>query len=337
MGFFDKIKQKFTHAVEKTTETLKFDKLVEGLTKTRDNFVGKIQNVLGFGRKIDDGLLDEIEEILLTADIGVSSTEAIIQSLKDAVKREKKERGEEVYELLKEEILKIIVTSNNRAADAAYEIDENNRPHVIMVVGVNGVGKTTTIGKLAYNYKNAGKSVVIGAADTFRAAANEQLEIWAERAGVPIVRQKAGADPAAVAFDTLKSAISKNADVVIIDTAGRLHNKGYLMQELEKISRVMKKVKANAPDDVFLVLDATTGQNAIQQAKEFAKVSDITGIVLTKLDGTAKGGVVIPIAYDLKIPVRYIGVGEQIDDLQPFDPAYFVEALFGSVQAKKSE
>ena len=203
----------------------------------------KFKNVLGFGRKIDDDLLNEIEEILLTADIGINTTEAIIQSLKEAVKREKKERGEEVYELLKEEIHKIIITSSNRTIDAAYDINPDKRPHVIMVVGVNGVGKTTTIGKLAYNYKNAGKSVIIGAADTFRAAANEQLEIWAERAGVGIVQQKQGADPAAVAYDTLQSAISHDVDVVIIDTAGRLHNKGYLMQELEKISRVMKKIE----------------------------------------------------------------------------------------------
>jgi fused signal recognition particle receptor len=203
-----------------------------------------------------------------------------------------------------------------------------SKPFIILVVGVNGVGKTTTIGKLAYNFKNANKSVVIGAADTFRAAANEQLEIWADRAGVDIVKQAQGADPAAVTFDTVKSAQSKNKDVVIIDTAGRLHTKGNLMQELEKITRVIKKLKPEGPDEVYLVLDATTGQNAIMQAKEFTKVANVTGIVLTKLDGTAKGGVVIPIVDELQIPVRFIGVGEKIDDLQVFNPQEFVEALF---------
>jgi fused signal recognition particle receptor len=344
MGFFDKIKEKVSSvtssvtnavtsavntAVEKTSEALKFDKLKDGLTKTRDSFVDKIQLVLGVGRKIDTALLDEIEEILITADIGVYTTEKIIEAVKERVRKEKKDKGEEVFELIREEIKNILVTSPSAKNDAEYRIDEETKPHVIMVVGVNGVGKTTTIGKLAYNYKQAGKQVIIGAADTFRAAANEQLEIWAERAGVSIVQQKQGADPAAVAFDTLNSAIAKKTDCVIIDTAGRLHNKGNLMQELEKISRVMKKIRDTAPNEVYLVLDATTGQNAIMQAKEFMKVSPITGIVLTKLDGTAKGGVVIPIACELQIPVRYIGVGEKIDDLQVFIPEDFVDALFG--------
>ncbi len=354
MGLFDKIKQKVSgvsesvssalsnavdstnkaidKALNKTVEALKFDKLKEGLTKTRDSFVDKIQVTLGIGRKIDDALLDEIEEILITSDIGVDTSEKIMESVKERVRREKKDKGEEVFELLKEEIEKLLITSPSAANDASYNVDEDKRPHVIMVIGVNGVGKTTTIGKLAYNYKNAGKKVIIGAADTFRAAANEQLEIWAERAGVQIVQQSQGADPAAVTFDTLSSAKSKDADVVIIDTAGRLHNKVNLMAELEKMSRVMKKVVPSAPNEVFLVLDATTGQNAIQQAKEFMKAANITGIVLTKLDGTAKGGVVIPIACELQIPVRYIGVGEQIDDLQPFIPKDFVDALFGKAQ-----
>jgi fused signal recognition particle receptor len=323
MGFFDKFKKK-------VDDVLGFSKLKDGLQKTRNSFVDRIQGVLGIGRKIDAKLLDEIEEILITADIGVETSENIIEAIKIRVKKEGHENSEDVFEILKEEILNVLIKSPSSANDAIYAVDESDKPHTIMVIGVNGVGKTTTIGKLAYNYKKAGRSVLIGAADTFRAAANEQLEIWAGRAGVGIIQQKAGADPAAVAFDTLSSAISKNQDVVIIDTAGRLHNKGNLMAELEKISRVMKKQRPNAPHDVYLVLDATTGQNAIQQAKEFMKVARITGIVLTKLDGTAKGGVVVPIAAELKIPVRYIGVGEQIDDLQPFDPEAFIEALFSN-------
>ena len=325
----EKTTEALNTAVEKTTEALKFTKLKEGLSKTRDSFVDKIQIALGVGRKIDAALLDEIEEILITADIGVDTTDKIISAVKERVRKEKREKGEEVFVIIKEEIEKLLITSPSAKNDANYEIAPDKKPHVIMVIGVNGVGKTTTIGKLAYNYKQAGRNVIIGAADTFRAAANEQLEIWAERAGVQIVQQKQGADPAAVAFDTLNSAIARDADVVIIDTAGRLHNKSNLMAELEKMSRVMKKIVPEAPNEVFLVLDATTGQNAIQQAKEFMKVAGITGIVLTKLDGTAKGGVVIPIACELQIPVRYIGVGEKIDDLQPFLPKDFIDALFG--------
>lgn len=345
MNFFKKIKDKvteqvekatdkFTEAVKQATTALGFDKIKEGLAKTRNSLVDNLKSLLGSGRKIDDALIDEIEEILLLADIGVATTERVIEALRKRVKREGYENAEDLYEILKEEILNLLSLSPSAKNDALYEIPEEATPWVIIVVGVNGVGKTTTIGKLAYNYKRAGKSVVIGAADTFRAAANEQLEIWAERAGVEIIQQQQGADPAAVAFDTLKSAISKKKDVVIIDTAGRLHNKGHLMAELEKITRVVKKLKPSAPDDVYLILDATTGQNAIQQAKEFSKVANITGIVLTKLDGTAKGGVVIPIANELNIPVRYIGVGEKIDDLQPFDPKTFVDALFEDRDAK---
>ncbi len=352
MGFFQKLKEKVTQqvdkvteqvekaseriseavssAVEKTTEAVKsaigFEKIKEGLSKTRKSFVDKLQSVLRVGRKIDDDLIDEIEEILITADIGVDTTDQIIKNLRMRVKKEGFENAEDLYALLKDEIKDILIKSPSSSLDAVYDTSE--KPHVILVIGVNGVGKTTTIGKLAYNYRQAGKSVIIGAADTFRAAANEQLEIWAERAEVEIIQQKQGADPAAVAYDTLNAAINREKDVVIIDTAGRLHNKTNLMAELEKISRVMKKLKENAPSDVFLVLDATTGQNAIQQAKEFMKVAGITGIVLTKLDGTAKGGVVIPIANELKIPVRYIGVGEKIDDLQAFVPEQFIDALF---------
>jgi len=315
--------------VEKTSEVLRFNKLKEGLSKTRKTFSNSLLTLLS-GRKIDAALLDEIEDLLITSDIGVNTTEKLIENLKMRVKRDKIEDAEKIYGALKEEIHQILIKSPSSELDAVYATDVNNKPHSILVVGVNGVGKTTTIGKLAYNYKSTGKSVVIGAADTFRAAANEQLEIWAQRAGVDIIQSGQGTDPASVAFDTMKAAQKNNNDVVIIDTAGRLHNKTNLMQELEKISRVMRKIKPESPDDVFLVLDATTGQNAIQQAKEFMKVAKITGIVLTKLDGTAKGGVVIAIADELRIPVRYIGVGEQMIDLQPFDPTFFVEALFGS-------
>ncbi len=340
MSFFSKLKEKFAEQADKVqekvssvlsqaSEAIKYVKIKDGLQKTRKSFVDKFQGLLGVGRKIDDKLIDEIEEILLTADIGVISSEEIIEKLRYRVKKEGFEEAEDLYKILKEEIYEILMKSESSHNDKLYEIDNNDKPHVIMVIGVNGAGKTTTIGKLAYNYKNAGKNVIIGAADTFRAAANEQLEVWAERAGVDIIQQSKGADPGSVVFDTLKSAIAHSKDVVMIDTAGRLHNKVNLMQELEKLSRVMKKLKANAPNEVFLVLDATTGQNAVQQAKEFSKVANITGIILTKLDGTAKGGVVIPIANELKIPVRFIGVGEKIDDLQVFDPSLFVEALFG--------
>ena len=328
MGFFKKIKDRVNEVVQTTGDALKFDKLREGLSKTRDSFVSNIQAVLGTGRKIDDELIDDIEDILITADIGVDTSEKIIENLRMRVRKEGFERSEEVFDILKDEIHSLLLESPSSENDKNYYVDPENKPHTILIIGVNGVGKTTTIGKLAYNYKNAGREVYIGAADTFRAAANEQLEIWAERAGVKIVKQGQGSDPSAVVYDTLKSAQSKDADVVIIDTAGRLHNKGNLMSELEKFTRVMRKLKDNAPDDVFLVLDATTGQNAIQQAKEFMRVANITGIVLTKLDGTAKGGVVIPIASELKIPVRYIGVGEKIDDLQVFDPEKFIVALF---------
>ncbi|OGU58689.1 MAG: signal recognition particle-docking protein FtsY [Ignavibacteria bacterium GWF2_33_9] len=298
-----------------------------GLEKTRKGFISNLQSLLGSGRKIDTQLLDEIETILISADIGVKTSQKIIEKLKERVKKDNFESSEQLYDILKEEITSIL-SDENPANEDIYNITAESKPYIILIVGVNGVGKTTTIGKLSYNFKNAGKSVVIGAADTFRAAANEQLEIWAERAGVEIIKQRQGADPAAVTYDTVKSAQSKQKDVVIIDTAGRLHTKGNLMQELEKITRVIKKLKPEGPDEVYLVLDATTGQNAIIQAKEFSKVAQVTGIVLTKLDGTAKGGVVIPIVDELQIPVRFIGVGEQIDDLQVFVPKEFVEALF---------
>lgn len=329
MGLFDKLKAKVSAAVNTVAETFSVDRLKEGLEKTRTSFVSKLTSLLS-GRKIDAALLEELEAILISADIGVDTTERILNGIKEKVKKEGFENAEDVYDILKAEIGEILIASPSSTMDAAYSVNEGNKPHVILVVGVNGVGKTTTIGKLSNNYKKAGKEVIIGAADTFRAAANEQLEVWADRAGVDIVQQKQGADPAAVAYDTLQAAIARGKDVVIIDTAGRLHNKTGLMAELEKIGRVMKKLKQDTPDDVFLVLDATTGQNAILQAKEFSKVVPVTGLVLTKLDGTAKGGVVIAIANELKLPVRYIGVGEKIDDLQPFDTVRFVEALFES-------
>ncbi len=323
MGFFDKIKQKLTGVAE----SLSFDRLKEGLAKTRDSFVGKLRSLLS-GRTIDEALLRDIEEVLITSDVGVTTSEKIISRLKERVKRDSITDSELIIDVLKEEIAALIAASPSATNDATFAIDESQKPHVIMLIGVNGVGKTTTIGKLAHNYKKAGKSVLIGAADTFRAAANEQLEVWAQRAGVDIVQQQHGADPAAVAFDTLQAAKARGTDVVIIDTAGRLHNKQGLMQELEKIGRVMKKVHPAAPHDIFLALDATTGQNALQQAREFTKVAPLTGIILTKLDGTAKGGAVLAIADAMNIPVRYIGVGEKIDDLQVFDTETFVEALF---------
>jgi len=328
MGLFEKFKEKVSGFLKSSSDTLSVDKIKTGLSKTRSNIFDRLKSAIGIGKKLDQNLLDEIEEILISADIGFEATEKILDTLKKNASKLSNANIDEIIEIIKLEIINILENSSQELNANPFRIDANKKPHTILIVGVNGVGKTTTIGKLAYNYKKLNHSVLIGAADTFRAAANEQLEIWAERAGVPVIQQKQGADPAAVAFDTLHSAISKNIDVVIIDTAGRLHNKAHLMSELEKITRVMKKLKPDAPDEVLLVLDATTGQNAIQQAREFTKVTPITGIVLTKLDGTAKGGVVIPIAMEFKIPVKFIGVGEKIDDLQPFNPVIFVDALF---------
>ncbi|GAB5466912.1 MAG: signal recognition particle-docking protein FtsY [Candidatus Kapaibacteriales bacterium] len=358
MGFFDRFKKKVTGTIDKVTEKLQkvedkldegvdkavqatseavqFDKLKAGLSRTKNAFADQINGLLRPGRVVDKELLDEIEEILITADIGVVTAEKIVEELRSRVRKQGTTDAQGIYPIIKEIVAEILVKSPSSENDRLYQLPEENRPHTVLVIGVNGVGKTTTIGKLAYNYKQNGFSVVIGAADTFRAAANEQLEVWAKRADVEIIQRASGADPAAVAYDTMASAVKGNNDLVIIDTAGRLHNKHNLMQELEKMSRVMKKHKDTAPDDVFLVLDATTGQNAIQQAKEFSKVAPVTGIVLTKLDGTAKGGVVIAIASELGLPVRYIGVGEQINDLQPFDPIMFVEALFGDEKGEET-
>lgn len=335
MGLFDKIKGKVKEAIEETKtsiketfENLRYDRLKEGLSRTREGIAEKIGAAARQGRKIDDALLDELEEALIMADVGADTTVRISDSLRARVRAEGFTDASDLGRLLQEEIGMLLAKSPSASNDEPYKLPEEKRPYVLMVVGVNGVGKTTTIGKLAYNYRNAGYKVLIGAADTFRAAANEQLEVWAQRADVEIVGQGQGADPAAVAYDALQAALSRDADVVIIDTAGRLHNKAGLMAELEKISRVMQKLVPHAPNDVFLVLDATTGQNAILQAKEFTRSVPVTGLVLTKLDGTAKGGVVISIADSLAMPVRFIGVGERIDDLQPFNAAEFANALF---------
>lgn len=323
MGLFDKFKQTLSSIAEVTG----VNKLKEGLQRTRTVFVDRLRTVLGVGRTIDAELLADIEEILITSDIGVSTTQHIMKNVKDKIQKDAVDDSAHIYEMIKSEIEHILLSTNHISSNDYYSAS-HAKPYVIMMVGVNGVGKTTTIGKLSSNFKKAGKSVLIGAADTFRAAANEQLEVWANRADVDIIQQQQGADPAAVAFDTVQSGLSRNSDIIIIDTAGRLHNKLGLMQELEKISRVMKKKVPDAPHEVLLVIDATTGQNGLQQAKEFAKVSEITGIVLTKLDGTAKGGIIIPIAHELQLPVRFIGVGEGIEDLQYFDPKSFVQALF---------
>lgn len=306
-----------------------FQKLRDGLAKTRDSVFSKLEHLVRAKSTIDDQLLEDLEEILLAGDVGVQTTAFIIQNIKRRVKEEKYESSDHLIRLLKEEIADLL-HSNGLEEQGVLTLSASPRPFVIMVVGINGVGKTTTIGKLAYNYRNSGYMVVIGAADTFRAAANEQLEIWAQRAGVEMIRQARGADPASVAFDSLSSALAKNADVLIIDTAGRLHTKTNLMEELKKIKRVLEKRLPGAPHEVLLVLDASTGQNGLQQVRYFTDAVDVTGLVLTKLDGTAKGGIILAISQELKIPVKYIGVGEQIDDLQPFDRKSFVDALFGN-------
>jgi fused signal recognition particle receptor len=311
MGFFD---------------TFSFNRLKEGLARTRENLVGKVQKLLLGKTKIDDELIENLEEVLIGGDVGVATSMKVIESIRLRVKKDRYENPAELDTLLREEIRKLLVNGSESEPDP-FSFTEEHAPHVIMIVGVNGVGKTTTIGKLSHNYRKAGKNVIIAAADTFRAAANEQLEIWARRAGVELIQQAQGADPAAVAFDALKSAQARHADVMIIDTAGRLHTKVNLMEELKKIKRVLQKLDPLAPHEALLVLDASTGQNAIQQAKQFTAAVGITGLVLTKLDGTAKGGVVLSISQELNIPVKFIGVGEQIDDLQPFDKKAFVDAL----------
>ena len=305
----------------------KKEKLDKGLSKTKENVFSKLSRAVAGKTKIDDEVLDNLEEILVTSDVGVDTTLKIIERIEARVARDKYLGTSELNRILKEEIAELLL-ENNREDLVEFTVPEGKHPYVIMVVGVNGVGKTTTIGKLAYHFKKAGKSVLLGAADTFRAAAVQQLHIWADRVGVPIVDQGMDADPASVAFDTLKSALAKDSDVVIIDTAGRLHTKVNLMEELQKIHRVIGKKLSGAPHEVWLVLDATTGQNAISQAEMFNKALGVTGIILTKLDGTAKGGIVIGICRQLKIPIKYIGIGEKIDDLKPFNSEDFVQAIF---------
>ena len=300
--------------------------LDEGLQKTKSNIFEKLSRAIAGKSKVDDNTLDDIEEALIASDIGVETTLRIVERLEERVARDKFMNAEELNTILCEVIEELLETNVERGSEAIF--DFSKKPYVIMVVGVNGVGKTTTIGKLAARLKASGKSVVLGAADTFRAAAVEQLTIWSERAGVPIVKQQMGSDPASVAYDAISSAISHNADVVLIDTAGRLHNKVNLMNELTKIRNVMRKLIPDAPHEVLLVLDGSTGQNAYQQAKEFTKATDVTALAVTKLDGTAKGGVVIGISDQFKIPVKFIGVGEKIEDLQIFDKKEFVESLF---------
>jgi fused signal recognition particle receptor len=301
--------------------------LDKGLEKTKTSVFSRISKAIMGKSTVDDEVLDNLEEILITSDVGVETTLKIIDRIQARVARDKYVGTSELNRILKEEIMALL-QENESGDGTTFDIPADKKPYVIMVVGVNGVGKTTTIGKLAYNFKKAGKKVVLGASDTFRAAAVSQLQIWADRVGVPIVQQGQGADPASVAFDTVKSAVAQDADVVIIDTAGRLHNKVNLMRELTKIKTVMQKVVPDAPHEILLVLDASTGQNAIEQAKQFTAATEVNALALTKLDGTAKGGVVIGISDQFKIPVKYIGVGEGIDHLQVFDRKAFVDSLF---------
>lgn len=305
----------------------KKENLDKGLSKTKESVFSKLSRAVAGKSKVDDEVLDNLEEILVTSDVGVDTTLKIIERIEGRVSRDKYLGTSELNTILKEEIADLL-QENNSSNNVDFSFALENKPHVILVVGVNGVGKTTTIGKLAHQFKQAGKSVLLGAADTFRAAAVDQLVIWANRVNVPIVNQGMGADPASVAFDTLSSALSQDTDVVIIDTAGRLHNKVNLMNELTKIKRVMQKLIPDAPHEILLILDASTGQNAIEQAKQFTAATEVNALALTKLDGTAKGGVVIGISDQFKIPVKYIGIGEKMEDLQVFNRTEFVDSLF---------
>ena len=306
----------------------KKDTLDKGLTKTKEGFLSKLTRAVAGKSKIDDSILDELEEVFITSDVGVETTLKIIDRIEKRVARDKYINSSELNELLCDEIGEMLIEGDNECSDD-FKVDASKTPYVIMVVGVNGVGKTTTIGKLAYQYKKAGNKVVLGAADTFRAAAVEQLDIWGERVGVPVIKQKMGSDPASVAYDTISSAKANNADVVIIDTAGRLHNKKGLMDELTKIKKVMQKVVPTAPNEVLLVLDGSTGQNAFEPAKQFIAATEVNELAITKLDGTAKGGVVIGISDQFQIPVKYIGLGEGMEDIQVFHKKEFVKSLFG--------
>jgi len=315
MGFFDKLFGK----KEKQT-------LDEGLQKTKDSFFTRVGKAIAGKTTVDEEVLDDLEEALVSADVGVDTTIQIIDRIEKRVAKDKYLNTSELNAILRDEIEQLLLESGAQNS-RNFEVPDR-KPYIILVVGVNGAGKTTTIGKLAHNFKKAGYSVLLGAADTFRAAATDQLNIWSERASVPIVKQGMGADPASVAFDTVQSGLSRGTDVIIIDTAGRLHNKSHLMEELGKIKRVMKKLIPDAPHEVLLVLDGSTGQNALEQAKHFTATTDVTALAITKLDGTAKGGVVLAIANQFKIPVKYIGVGEKIDDLLLFDSHEFVDSLF---------
>lgn len=316
MGFFNKLFGK------KEKESLD-----QGLQKTKEGFLSKITKAIAGKSTVDEEVLDNLEEALVSADVGIDTTVRIIERIEKRVARDKYMNSSELNKMLQEEIEALLVDAPN-VNSYAFDSELPSKPYIILVVGVNGVGKTTTIGKLAYNFKKAGKQVLLGAADTFRAAAVDQLTIWSERAGVPIIKQDMGSDPAAVAFDTAQSAVARNVDVVLIDTAGRLHNKAHLMDELNKIKRVIQKVIPDAPHEVLLVLDGSTGQNAIEQAKHFTAATDVTALAVTKLDGTAKGGVVLAIADQFKIPVKFIGVGEKMEDLLVFDKHEFVDSLF---------
>jgi len=309
-------------------------KLDEGLEKTRSSIFSKLGKAVAGKSTVDESVLDELEEVLVTSDVGVETTVKIIERIEERVARDKYLGTEELQTILREEIAALL-TENAPAGQAGIEIPEEVSPYVIMVVGVNGVGKTTTIGKLSARFKNQGKKVLLGAADTFRAAAVDQLLLWGERVDVPVISHGMNTDPASVAFDTVKQGVETGADVVIIDTAGRLHTKVNLMNELSKIKRVMQKFIPEAPHEILLVLDGSTGQNAYQQAKEFTRATEVTALAVTKLDGTAKGGVIIGISDQFKIPVKYIGVGEKVEDLQPFDKVSFVNSLFGSTLAER--
>jgi fused signal recognition particle receptor len=317
MGFFDKLFGK------KEKESLD-----QGLEKTKEGFLGKIARAVAGKSTVDTEVLDDLEEALVSADVGIETTVEIIERIEARVTKDKYINTSELNSILQQEIENILVDAPADTTYTDFDLPSGKRPFVIMVVGVNGVGKTTTIGKLAHHFKNAGKSVMLGAADTFRAAAVDQLTIWSERVGVPIIKKEMGSDPASVAFDAVKSAVAKEVDVLIIDTAGRLHTKTHLMDELTKIKRVVQKVIPDAPHDVLLVLDGSTGQNAIEQAKHFTAATEVTGLVITKLDGTAKGGVVLAIAHQFKIPVKFIGVGEKVEDLLVFNKHEFADSLF---------
>lgn len=306
----------------------KKETLDTGLEKSKTSMVDKLTRAVAGKSKVDDAILDDLEDILVTSDVGVDTTLKIIKRIEERVARDKYVGTSELKSILRDEVAALLA-ENGTTDGESFTLPAEAHPYVIMVVGVNGVGKTTTIGKLAYQFKQQGKRIVLGAADTFRAAAIEQLEIWGERVGVPVIKQQMGSDPASVAFDTLQSAVAQNADVVIIDTAGRLHNQVSLMNELSKIKRVMAKVVPDAPHEVLLVLDGSTGQNAFEQAKQFTAATDVSALTITKLDGTAKGGVVIGISDQFKVPVKYIGLGEKIEDLQVFRKREFVDSIFG--------